>query len=169
MRIMANTTLIASVTGILVSGIVGPGATAWASRRTARKQFVRDRAAARRDELLSLLDEAAVTLGLGGPRIRHAQRADERRGPPTEAQPSWSEQVFTLGQRLRLRLSADDPIILAYDRARQQLVALAELPSEADEASHEQVMTAFETARDAFLIASQAVLEAPISDKERNG
>jgi hypothetical protein len=167
---MANTTLIAAVTGIVVSGIVGPSATAWASRRAARKQFVRDRAAARRDELRSLLDEAAVTLGLGGPRLRQVRHSGEPGSRLTEPQPSWAEQVFTVGQRLRLRLPADDPIILAYDRARRQLVALAELSSQAaDEASHEQVTTAFETARDAFLAASQAALDAPISDKERNG
>jgi hypothetical protein len=166
---MANTTLIAAVTGIVVSGIVGPSATAWASRRAARKQFVRDRAAARRDELRSLLDEAAVTLGLGGSRLRQVRHSGEPGSRLSEPQPSWAEQVFTVGQRLRLRLPADDPIILSYDRVRQQLVVLAELSSQADEASYEQVMTAFETARDAFLAASQAALDAPISDKERNG
>lgn len=166
---MANTTLIASVTGIAVSGIVGPSATAWASRRAARKQFLRDRAAARRDELRNLLDEAAVTLGLGGPRLRQVQRDGEPRSQPSEPQPSWSEQVFTLGQRLRLRLPANDPIVLAYDQARHQLVALAELSPQADDASHEQAMTAFEAARDAFLAASQASLDAPLSDKGRNG
>jgi hypothetical protein len=164
---MANTTLIAAVTGIVVSGVVGPGATAWASRRAARKQFVRDRAAARRDELRSLLDEAAVTLGLGGPRLRQVRRSGEPKSQLSE-QSSWAEQVFTVGQRLRLRLPADDQIILAYDRARKQLVALAELSPQADEARHDQVMTAFETARDSFLAASHAALDAPISDKERN-
>jgi hypothetical protein len=165
---MANTTLIASVTGIAVSGIVGPSATAWASRQAARKQFVRDRAAGRRDELRSLLDEAAVTLGLAGPRLRQVQRQGPQNGDPNDLQPSWSEQVFTLGQRLRLRLPADDAIVLTYDETRAQLVALAEVPAQASEATVGAAFTAFEAARDSFLAASRAALDAPISDEDQN-
>jgi hypothetical protein len=163
---MANTTLIASVTGIGVSGIVGPSATAWASRRAARKQFVRDRAATRRDELRSLLDEAAVTLGLAGPRLRQAHHPGPAESHQNGLQPSWSEQVFTLGQRLRLRLTPSDAIVVAYEQVRRRLLDLAEVSAQADEATREAAFTAFEAARDAFLAASQAALDAPISDTE---
>ncbi len=163
---MANTTLIASVTGIGVSGIIGPSATAWASRRAARKQFVRDRAAARRDELRALLDEAAVTLGLAGPRLRQAHQSSGIESHENDLRPSWSEQVFTLGQRLRLRLTPGDAIVIAYEQVRRRLVDLAEVPAQADDATREAAFAAFETARDAFLAASQAALDTPISDKE---
>ena len=163
---MANTTLIASVTGIGVSGIVGPSATAWASRRAARKQFLRDRAAARRDELRTLLDEAAVTLGLAGPRLRQAHRPGDVESRHSDLEPSWSEQVFTLGQRLRLRLTPGDAIVVAYELVRRRLLDVAQVSAQADEATREAAFTAFETARDAFLSASQAALDAPIADKE---
>lgn len=67
---MVNTVLIASVTGIVVSGVVGPAVTSWAARRAARKQFVRDQNAKRRDDLRALLDEAASVLGVGSIRLR---------------------------------------------------------------------------------------------------
>lgn len=118
---MANTTLIVSITGIAVSGVVGPSTTAWASRRAARAQFLRDRAAARRDELRGLLDEAAIVLGLGGTRLRQAWEA-EQAGQALDQFRPWSEQVFTLSRRLRLRLAADDPIVAAYDVVRDRLV-----------------------------------------------
>jgi hypothetical protein len=63
---VANTTLIAAVTGIGVSGVVGPMATAWATRRANRQQFERDQAAKRRADLQALIDVAAELLGAGG-------------------------------------------------------------------------------------------------------
>jgi hypothetical protein len=52
---MANTTLIASVTGIAVSGIVGPSATAWASLHSVRT--------ARMIEVPRLKARAPIALG----------------------------------------------------------------------------------------------------------
>lgn len=162
---MANTTLIVSITGIAVSGVVGPSTTAWASRRAARAQFLRDRAAFRRDELRGLLDEAAIVLGLGGTRLRQAWEA-EQAGQALDQFRPWSEQVFTLSRRLRLRLAADDPIVVAYDVVRDRLVTAGELVSQPEQARYETALCEFETARDAFLATCQAVLDAPLSTKE---
>ena len=133
---MANTTLIVSITGIAVSGVVGPSTTAWASRRAARAQFLRDRAADQRDELRTLLDQAASALGLGATRLRQAWESDQARGQDATGLQPWSEEVFTIGQRLRLRLRAEDPIVVAYDRVRQELVAAGELLPQRDQRAY---------------------------------
>jgi hypothetical protein len=162
---VANTTLIASITGIAVSGVVGPSTTAWATRRTARAQFLRDRAAARRDELRGLLDEAATVLGLGGTRLRQAWEA-EKAGQALDQFRPWSEQVFTLRQRLRLRLVADDPIVVAYDVVRDRLIMAGELVSQPEQARYDTALDEFEAARDAFLMTCQAALDEPLSTAE---
>lgn len=162
---VANTTLIASITGIVVAGIVGPSTTAWAARRAARSQFLRDRAAERRDELRRLLDEAASVLGLGATRLRQALEADHKGRTDAEFQP-WAEQVFTIGQRLRLRLPAADPIVVAYDAVRQRLIDAGELLPTHDDEKYVAALVAFESARDHFLATSQDALTAPITDKE---
>jgi len=136
---VANTTLIAAVTGIVVSGVVGPSTTAWAARRAARSQFLRDRAAECREELRRLLDEAASVLGLGATRLRQAWEADRAGHQAPELQP-WSEQVFMIGQRLRLRLPADDPIVVAYDTVRRNLVTAGELVSQSDAETYEAAL-----------------------------
>jgi hypothetical protein len=161
---VANTTLIAAVTGIVVSGVVGPSTTAWAARKAARSQFLRDRAAERREELRQVLDEAASVLGLGATRLRQAWEADQAGRQATDLQP-WSEQVFTIGQRLRLRLPADDPIVIAFDTVRKRLVTAGELASQPDAEAYETALTEFEAARDGFLARSQAALNAPIKIK----
>jgi hypothetical protein len=162
---VANTTLIVSITGIAVSGIVGPSTTAWAARRAARSQFLRDRAADRRDELKKLLDEAASVLGLGATRLRQVWELDRAGRETTEFQ-SWSEQVFLIGQRLRLRLRADDAIVVSYDAVRQKLVMAGELVSQSDAERYETALADFEAAREGFLATSQATLDAPISIEE---
>lgn len=162
---VANTTLLVSITGIVVSGIVGPSTTAWAARKAARAQFLRDRAAERRGELEKLLDEASSVLGLGATRLRQVWELERAGRKTTEFQP-WSEQVFLIGQRLRLRLRANDPIVLSYDAVRQKLVIAGELVSQSDVERYEAALVDFETAREGFLTTSQAALDAPISIEE---
>jgi hypothetical protein len=164
-RDVANTTLIASITGIAVAGVVGPSTTAWAARRAARSQFLRDRAADRRDELRKLLDQAASVLGLGATRLRQAWEADQTGQAAAGLQP-WSEEVFMIGQRLRLRLRADDPIITAYDEVLQKLVVAGEVRVQPDVHRYVAALTEFEAARDDFLARSQAALSVPIIVKE---
>jgi len=164
--LMANTVLITSVTGILVSGVVGPGATAWAARRSARKQFIRDRAAKGREDLRGLLDEAASVLGVGPIRLRTTWEAQQaRRNPPEEAR-AWPDAVYVLGQRLRLRLGAEDPVVKEYDVVRARLVEAGKLTGEVDDERHENALLRFESAREKFLTVARAKLDAPIPDKE---
>ena len=163
---VANTTLIASITGIVVSGVVGPSTTAWASRRAGRSQFLRDRAAERQDELRKPLDEAASVLGLAGSRLRQAWEADQAGRTDPELQP-WSEQVFTIGQRLRLRLAVGHPIVVAYDVVRERLVEASKLLTQHEGEKYEDAIQAFEAAREHFLATSQQTLDAPITTKEQ--
>lgn len=153
-----------SVTGIVVAGVVGPSATAWATRRASRSQFVRDREAARRDDLRALFDEAAKVLGVGPIRLRQTweQNRDEATAKLVRA---WPEEVYVVGQRLRLRLGAGSPVVAAYGTVREGLRAAGEIPP-ADEAHHEAALDRFETDHNAFLAAALARLNEPIPDKE---
>jgi len=164
---VANTTLIVSVTGIAVSGVVGPAATSWAARRAARKQFVRDQAAKRREELHGLLDEAASVLGLGPTRLRQTRELQRASVELPEDLRLWPEQVYVIGQRLRLRLGGADPVVRAYDTVRGRLVEAAQLAVQDDEQQHENAVLRFEAGREEFLATARAKLDAPIPEKEQ--
>ncbi len=160
---MANTVLITSVTGIVVSGVVGPTATAWAARRAARKQFIRDQAAKRREDLRTLLDEAASLLGVAVIRLRELGEAGGS-GATTEAQRAWADQVYTIGQRLQLRLGSSDAVVAKYQSVRSALGDVGEAAPDSEE--YQSAVQEFETARDTFLKAAQTKLDRVISDKE---
>jgi hypothetical protein len=153
-----------SLTGIVVSGVVGPSATSWGARRTARKEFVRDQGAARRDELRTLLDEAAQVLGVGPIRLRQIwdEEKDEEVRKLTRA---WPDEVYVIGQRLQLRLGVDSSVVAAYERLRRELRDFGEIPpGETDR--HAAALKRFREDRSAFLTAALAKLDEPISDKE---
>lgn len=164
---VASPTVIVSIAGIVVSGVVGPAVSTWAARVSARRQFVRDREATRRDELLSLLDEAASILGLGPVRLRQTrEHASDRTTPEAEVR-IWPEQVYALGQRLRLRLGAEHEVVTAYERVRARLVECGQIGSDvADTQKHENAILRFEAARGEFLDAAGRALKARISDKD---
>lgn len=163
---MADPVLIASVTGIVVSGVVGPAATAWAARRAARKQFVRDQATKRRDDLRALFDEAATVLGVGPIRLRETWEAQNAGGELSDELRAWPDRVYIIGQRLQLRLGLGDPIVTRYNAVREALRDSGRLAPGADEKRHKQAVLGFEAARNDFLAAAQAKLDAPIPDKE---
>lgn len=163
---VANTTLVVSVTGIVVSGVVGPTVTSWAARRAARKQFVRDQAARRREELLALLDEAASVLGLGPTRLRQTRELQRASAELPEELRLWPEQVYVIGQRLRLRLGGADPVVRAYDTVRERLIEAGQLAMQ-DEQQHENAVLRFEAGRGEFLTSARAKLDAPIPEKEQ--
>lgn len=164
--VVANTVLIASVTGIVVSGVVGPAATAWAGRRAARKQFLRDQAAKRRDDLRDLFDQAATVLGVGPIRLRETREAQYSGTELTDEQRAWPEQVYVIGQRLQLRLGGDHAVVRQYDAVRKALRDAGQVAPDADRQRHENEVLRFETARDDFLAAAQEKLDEPIPDKE---
>jgi hypothetical protein len=154
---MANATLYTAVTGIVVSGVVGPSVASWASRRASRQQFGRDVALGRRDDLRSLLDQAAELLSVGATNIRLAEEADRSGRPAPEDVSEWADKVYVLEQRLLLRLSTAHPVVVRYAEVRQTLVALG-----TSEASVEE----FETARSAFLESARRALAEPVTEGE---
>lgn len=60
-----NSTLIVSVTGIAIAGVVGPAISGWAARRADAQRFNREQSGKRRDDLRAVADEAATLLALG--------------------------------------------------------------------------------------------------------
>ena len=156
---MANTTLIASVTGIAVSGVVGPTLTAWAARRSNRQQFERDQAARRRADLRDLIDEAAVLLGAGGSNLRIAREAAQAgRDHPGDVR-SWARDVHLLKQRLLLRLPSDHKVLRQYE----EVVAALEAIDGTEAHDLHVALRNFEDARERFLDLSRAALGAPIT------
>jgi hypothetical protein len=159
-----HATLIVGVVGIVVSGVLGPSIATLLSRRNARQQFKRDLIVGRREDLTRLLDEAAKLLGMSGSKLRlsHEARAAERR-PPADVE-EWARAVFPLGQRLRLHLPAEHPVVAAYEQVREMLTMLDERA--ADEAAYDRAWEQFEQARSLFLEAARAALQAPVDEQE---
>lgn len=155
----ANAQLITSIVGIVVSGVVGPQITVWATRRWDRRKFERDQRASRRDHLRVLLDQAAMLLGTGRTNLRLLREAASANAAAAEDAQAWHSQVFPLGQRLRLYLAGDDPIIHAYEVVRERLIEAASSPVE-----DEETLRTFETARDAFLDEARTRLTASIDE-----
>jgi hypothetical protein len=162
--VVPSTIFWTALTGIAVSGVVGPSATAWATRRANRAQFVRAREAAKRDDLRALFDEAAQVLGVGPIRLRQTweRTADEETAKLVRA---WPDEVYVIGQRLELRLGADTPVIAAYIKVREGLRAAGEIPPD-DESRHAAALEKFESDRKVFLSVALAKLNEPIPDKE---
>jgi hypothetical protein len=154
-----GTVLIVSGLGILVSGVIGPMATARATRRANRQQFELDRAARRRDDLRTLVDEAAALLALGATNLRLEREASEAGDHPPATVTDWSSAVHLLRQRLLLRLTAENAVIVAYDAVQ---TALVEVGRAGNWAAHESAVERFETSRDSFLDAARVALGAPI-------
>jgi hypothetical protein len=147
-----NAALITSIAGILVSGVVGPQFTSWSTRRANRKQFNLDQNARRRDDLRSLLDEAAILLASGATNLRHLR---EEHANPELA--NWLSQLFPLGQRLRLRLPKGHQAVRAYEEVRESLANVADSDVQA-------VITDFEAKRDHFLDVARQTLNTEISE-----
>jgi hypothetical protein len=149
-----DVTLVVSVVGIATSGVVGPQFTAWATRRANRLQFDRQRVAERLDDLRNLVDEAAVLLATGATNLRLlAQGASTH---PAD----WIQQVFPLGQRLRLRLPEDHAVVKAYDAVREALTATGGAAADELEAH----LVDFETKRSTFLQLARDTLNSPIAE-----
>jgi hypothetical protein len=121
-----NAALVVGVVGILVSGLVGPSVAAvWTDKRE-REKDERGRLAARQDDLRGVVDEAAKVLGDAVPRLRAALGAQIANQPLPSDVRDFLAEVFTLGQRLRLRAAATDQVVTTYDAAREQLKVVSE-------------------------------------------
>jgi len=135
---------------------------------TSGAQAVRPRSGrARRDELRALLDDAASVLGVGPIRLRQTWEVQENGETLNDEVRAWPDDVYVLGQRLRLRLGAQDTVVTRYNEVRERLLEAGQLAADAEEQGRENAVLRFETARDEFLAAAQAKLDAPIPDKEQ--
>jgi hypothetical protein len=157
---VVDSALILGVTGIVVSGIFGPGIAALLSQHSQTSGFNRSQAAARRDELRVVLDEAAVLLATGATKLRVLQSTAPD-PDDLKAAKEWMTEVFPIGQRLQLWLTHDDPVVVAYETVRQQLI-VAGSPGVATESE----LRHFESDRRAFLNLARAKLLRPILDIE---
>jgi hypothetical protein len=154
---LANTTLYTAITGIVVSGVAGPAVASWTSRRASRQQFGRQVALERRDELRSLLDQAAELLSVGATNIRLAEEADRAGRPAPDEVSEWAGKIHVLEQRLLLRLPTAHRVVARYSEVRETLVALGTSNASVDE---------FETARSSFLETARETLGEPVSEAE---
>jgi hypothetical protein len=154
-----NATVVVSAVGIFVSGVVGPAVSGWASRRADEQRFQRDQAARRRDDLRTVVDDAARLLAMGGTNVRLIREARVAHVAESDEVREWASGVHVLEQRLLLRVPATDVVATTYLAVRQALIALDEdLQDDPDHA-----VTDFEGKRDAFLTAARAALEAEVS------
>jgi len=147
---------ILGVTGIVVSGVVGPAIAFIAARNGDRRRYALDARQRQHEDLQKVVDDGAVLLGAGQTNLRLAREAVSAGGDVPEEVKEWSSQVHLLGQRLLLRLPATDPIIVRYEAVREALLALGE--SYGDEARYEDAAADFETRRDDFLTEARANL-----------
>lgn len=76
---------------------------------------------------------------------------------------AWAEEVFTLGQRLRLRLGPRSEVVTSYEVVRERWLEAAPIK---DEAAHEEALQRFEAARDDWLAAAKADLDAKIAEDD---
>lgn len=153
-----DSTLIASVTGIVVSGVVGPAISGWAMRRTDAQRFKREQHGKRRDDLRAVVDEAAALLAVGATNIRRLQEARAANREDPEDVRDWASDVHALRQRLLLRVEPSDPVARAYQGVRDALIALGQPEGEA----LEEAVRDFEEKRLAFLAAARGALEAEV-------
>jgi hypothetical protein len=154
--------LITSVAGIGVAGVVGPMATAWATRRANRQQFERDQAASRRGDLRSLIDEASALLGSGATNLRTAKESLAARAQEPPEVSEWAMNVHLLKQRLLLRLPPSDPVMSSYEAVLETLEAI----SKTDGGAYIDALRSYESAHGAFLEAARVALASPIGSQD---
>jgi hypothetical protein len=161
-----NSTLIVGIVGIVVSGVLGPTVAAVMTAKREREKDARARIVDQRNDLREVVDSAAKALGGAVPRLRPALEAQVKEEPlPTGARDFLSE-LFTLGQRLRLRLLREDPVVKSYDAARAQLIALSKATG--SQAEFDTAAKVFEDLRAIFLDQAREALMAPISSGGMN-
>lgn len=144
------------ITGIIVSGVAGPAVSAWFNGRGDQQRFGRDQLRRQREDLRAIVDEGAVLLGAGETNLRLAHEAAARGDTePAEVQ-EWATRVHLLGQRLLLRLTENDPIVVAYEAVRTALLEVGE--AYGDAARYDATVATFEAKRRDFLDKAREAL-----------
>lgn len=156
---VADNAVVVGVTGILVSGVIGPAVAAWLARQSRLRDFHREQVAERRDELRKVLDEAAVLLASGPTNIRILREA--REGEEVDRARAWLSTVFPIGQRLQLWLPPSHPVVASYERVREGLVDAAGAGTSAE---GDAVLNRFEEERRLFLGSARDALLSRIPE-----
>lgn len=158
-----HSTLIVGIVGIVFSGFVGPSVSAgWVSRRERR----RDHQATiikRREDLQTVIDEAAKILGGAVSHLRPLLAAKQANEPLPTGPADLLKELVPLGQRLQLRLPASHPVLETYESARNGLIGVSRADS--SQIEFDRAADKFEGLRSRFLDAARVALQAPISDK----
>src|SRR5205823_5355783 len=151
---------VVAVVGIFASGLLGPAATAWATRRANRQQFERDQSARRRDDFRTLVDDAAKLLGAGVTNLRLSRDAKSAgRDEPVEVK-EWATHVHLLKQRLLLRRASEDDVMTSYAAVLESLAAVGLAGSDQ---AYEAAVTGYEERMEAFLSNARSALGAPVT------
>jgi hypothetical protein len=153
-------TLIVAVAGIVVSGVVGPSATAWATRRANRQQFERDQRAKRRDDFRALVDHAAELLGAGVTSLRVGREAKAAGSDEPDEVKEWASAVHLLRQRLLLRSARTDDVMTSYADVLDALEAVGTATTDGD---YTKAVQTYKEKMDRFLATARASLESPVS------
>jgi hypothetical protein len=155
---MDTGTVLVAIVGILASGIVGPMLTARATRQSNKQQFELTRGDDRRKDLRDVADEAARLLALGATNLRLLRTARERIEPESPELQTWASSIHILEQRLLLRVASADPVATTYHAVRRALLELDQPKGQ----PLEDGIAHFEAAREDFLGAVRASIEAPV-------
>jgi hypothetical protein len=153
-------TLIVAVVGIVVSGLVGPWATAWATRRATRQQFDRDQRAKQRDDFRALVDDAGKLLGAGVTNLRIGREAKAAGSDEPDEVKEWASDVHLLRQRLLLRRAADDDVVTSY---ADVLDALEKVGGARSDDDYKQAVGTYEQLMERFLSSARASLQSAVS------
>jgi hypothetical protein len=119
-----------AITGILVSGVVGPSLGAVMAQR----QYKRARRSEREDDLLHMLDEVVLYVNRGRRALEAAAEHARAGATPNEPEPraAWEQYADVLPpmraafQRIFVRLGRSSEIPLAIENVRSAFFALRE-------------------------------------------
>lgn len=154
-----NATVAVSAVGIFVSGVVGPAISSWAGRRADAQRFAREQAGVRRDDLRSVVDDAARLLAVGATNIRLIHAARDEGAEESPEVKDWASNVHALQQRLLIRVPENNPVAQTYQNVREALIALDQpQPTHLGDAVED-----FEAKRIAFLDAARIELRRAVA------
>lgn len=119
-----------AITGIVVSGVVGPAGAAYFASRYQQRAFYRERAASDRVELRKLLDDAAVALhhahyalsGANQSVMRHGQWVGERDNDAIVAVREAGRTLDKLRERFHIRLGRHEEVVKAFAAADEHML-----------------------------------------------
>lgn len=181
-----------AITGIVVSGVVGPSLGATYAARRLNREHASSRVLGDLAELRSLLDDAEQAVrratrwaaSMQGLFMTHGRWLRERANEQYEVLRESAREVDRQAGRITLRRGTEDPMTCAYDRAFQGLTTVVDaiglagdLGDDADlKETHSRIREGIDQASTAHadftklasdLVASQLVLRRPRGGRRR--